>query len=478
MEFFSQQLTQWISRYRPVAGTLVPDVHAGRSLGAASGNLGDVFPFTAPNALTGLLAGLSVSGFDPSVERVRLLEYRNKIGFPPTESGPCSGTRWQNMTSEDWSKVDPTADPVTNNIPATVHDVDLRFALDATDQKIHWTGTWHYHHRSLSRLYRLHWWQHPDGLFVTAVTFAAVSEHTAPFLRPCHATTSNAVVDPVCLFPLRRSVKLFGGLTVLSEGADIRLAVSTVPESLDETQTVKPACTTVLLSKSTPARAAAIRTLNGIPPNRAGHFSLLSTGTHRIARQYEELDAVTGCVRLSPGRLFILSRDTPCCSCDDYVATYETLRELFTHQEGVIVQYNTVYDLLKTYRNALKEKLYDAAKLVRVRHEKLVSADPGGHGAVRCELVVVYSNVFETEYEHKPVTIRLVSKTGQATIQHVRLRERPQEEEFHIVRSSTTTIEMTALATPPLSRKAVRLEVTLLPGGTGEEFSFTVLEAV
>jgi len=457
---FSHRLTQWLSRYRSVTGTLVFDPYSGRSLGPASGNLGDVFPFMVPNALTGLFAGLSISGFNPSVARV--LEYRSRTGFRPTSSGPCSGNRWQTMTGEDWSRVDPTGEPL--EVPSPVHDVDLQLAFDQT---VHWTGTWRYHRRDLSRLYRLHWWQHPDGLMVSAVTFITASEFTAPFLRPCYATATDAVVDPVCLFPLRHSIKLFGGLIVLSEGSEITLTAST--ESVTETPSANPINTNVLVSKTTPPKGQYVKTLGGIAANKVGNVSLTSTGTHRIVRQYEELDA--GRVRLSPHTLWLLSQDAPCCSCNDYVAAYETLRELFQRQKQAVLRYNEAFEKLKTYRDALKERLLDAAKLIRVRREKTTLKEEAGRFVIRCELAVVYSNAFATEYAHRPVTIKLLG----GGIIDVKPIQRLKDDKVTITRSGAATFEIAGVTTAAWSHQAIRLEAALTPD-TVMDFSFAVVK--
>jgi len=306
---------------------------------------------------------------------------------------------------------------------------------------------------------------------VTAVTFAAVSEFLAPFLRPCFAAADDAAVDPAGLFPLRRNVKLFGGLAVLTAGTDIALAAETIAESAGDDETTNPTGTTIHVSKTSAATSPVVRTLCGVPADRLGNIALASTGSHKVTRQYEELDIESGRVTLIPHTLFILSRDTPCCSCDDYVETYETIRKLFRRQAAAIKRFNEAYETLKQFRNFLHEHLLDAAKLIRVRREKTVFEEKTQ--TIRCDLAIVYSNMFDKEYEHKGATLKLVSQNGLMTIRDVKPLRKP-DGTFEIVRFTSTTFELPPITTAAYSHKAIRLEVILDGFSITEEFSFIV----
>lgn len=479
-DLFSSQLSQWLSRYHAFvgAGRIIADPNSGRALGPASGALWEIFPFLAPCAFTGLFAGLSVSGFDPSIETVRIMEYRSRRGFHPVANGPFSGSAWQGMTGEDWSKLVPTDYAPLENFLDPVHQADLRFALDAAE----WSTTdpaWTYRQRELSARYLLHHWSHPDGLVVTAVCFTSYAETNRPFLRPCYAADLGAAVDPACLFPHRRRTQLFGGLTVLTAGEEIFLDVSDQTDAIDDRDSFRSetenalsqnTSTVVTVTKRPRTRSALIRTLGGVSPDPGGNISLASTGSHKITRQYAELDTETGYVTLIPHTLYLLSRDEPCCSCDDYVADYERVRELRNEQEKLIETYNETHAKVREIRDQLKETIEARAKLVRLRIEKTELRDRD----LRCEFILIYTNVHAEQYEHRGAVIRLSSKSGLLTIQAAKVIEQPRDAEFEIVRFTGSSIEVSPVRSPALSHLAVRLRITLT-GPFPEDFNFTIM---
>lgn len=470
---FSSQLSQWLSRHHAFVGSgkIVSDPLAGRALGPASGTLWDVFPFLVPCAFTGLFAGLSFSGIDPSTENVRLLEYRSRFGFHPVTDGPFAGNGWQTMTGEDWSKMVPTDYAPIDNLPAPVHHVDLRFALDGSERSTA-DPAWTYGQRDLSSRYTLHCWSHPDGLVVTAVCFASHAETNRPFLRPCHAIDPGAAVDPACLSPHRRMARLFGGLTVLTAGEEIVLdtgngrdAVTDVPET-DRSVTT----TTVTVTKKPPSRSAFVRTISGVTPDSGGNMSLASTGSHKITRRYAELDTDTGHVTLIPHTLYLLSRDKPCCECDDYVADYERVRKMFAEREELIRRYNETYEKLKGIRDRLKMKFEDYAKPIRIRIEKTETRERD----LRCEFILIYTNARREEYEHPPASIGLMSKNGTLSIRSAKILQHPRDTEMEIVDVFETTIKVSPLRSTPLTHRTVRLEA-ILAGPVPDDFAFEIL---
>lgn len=477
---FSSQLSQWLSRYHAFVGTgrIMPDPLSGRSLGPASGTIWEIFPFQTPCAFTGLFAGLSVAGFDPSIKNVRILEYRSRRGFHPVADGPFSGNGWQNMTGEDWSKLNPIDYMPIENLPLPAHQTDLLFALDE-DKCSTADPAWTYRQRELSMRYVLHSWSHPDGLVLMAACFTSYAETSRPFLRPCFATDPGAAIDPACLYPHRRMAQLFSGLTVLTAGENIRLNTAEQTDSIDDREslasdsndeTVSPNTTVITVTKKQSTRSAAVRAISGVTGGTESNLSFAAAGAYKITRQYSEIDTETGFVSLIPNALYLLSRDEPCCNCDDYVADYERVRELFAEQEKMIGRYNELYAKIKDQRDKLQTIAEKRAKLIRLRIEKTELRDR----EIRCQFTLIYTNVRQEEYEHRPVVIGLVSKYGMLSVQSAKVIQQPRDTEFDILGFGNETIEVSSLLSPPLTHLAVRLEVKLIGPILGD-FDFEIV---
>ncbi|HBT78060.1 MAG TPA: hypothetical protein DEB39_14305 [Planctomycetaceae bacterium] len=479
---FSHTLSQWLSRYRAFIGvdTIVSDPDSGRALGPASGTLWDVFPFLAPCAFSGLFAGLSVTGMAPSTGNVKLLEYRSRQGFRPVQKGPFSGRGWQDMTGEDWTKLNPTGFAPLENIPGAVHPVDLRFQQDGME----WSTAdpaWTYFCRELSERYELHCWSHPDGLVVTSVCFTRYGETSRPFLRPCYVTDSGAEIDPACLFPYRKPAKLFGGLTILTAGKEVTLDAAAQADLIDDSDSLpsepeivaqnnRPNTTVVTVNKKASPRSKQVRTISGVPAGPNRNLSLVGAGSYRFVRKYRELDTETDRVTLVPHTLYLLGRDGPCCRCDDYVADYERVRELFGEQEELIGRYNNTYKKLQEIRDKLKTRIEEYAKSIRLRVESTEMRSDG----IRCVFTLIYSNVRPEPYEHRPATIRLSSPSGLPAFQSVRVTQQPRDAVLVILAFSDTTLDVSSIRSPARTHLAVRLEAMLAGPGT-EDFVLDIL---
>jgi len=465
MSAFSAYLTEWLARYHLFVNTagLTASPHSGRSLGPASGHLWDIYPFLAPCGFTGLLAGLTLSGIPPNAQRVLLQSYVSRYGFRPTATGPFAGTGWQRMTGEDWSKLDPNLDPSINVIPFPVHPVDLEFLVD---EIVYSTSHWHYAQRDLSVNYRLHTWWLPDGPVATAVTFLSCSETLAPFLRPCFVEETGAELDPVCLFPASGTARLFQGTTVLTAGDAVTLAVetsTTVPEGTweaDREPNEEP-MTLITISRAESVRERPLRSILGVTANSQGNLSLATTGSHKLTQFYDELDPERRLVKLVPNTLIVQSTDQPCCSCNDYVATYETLRVLYEKQEELIRRYNETFAMLKTLRNRLKEAMKDRIQPVRLRRGKSERVTEDGIARIRCEYTVIYSNLFEQEQQFPARILRLTHEGSPVRLTDVSVKQCPRESGFRIVAFTETEIHLSPVEIPALSHQAMRILLEL-----------------
>jgi hypothetical protein len=166
---FSPAITTLLNRMRTsnaltYASDFCVSTDAGRSLGPASGNLWDVWPFLAPSRFTGLFAGLSISGLTEEQFPVGLLSYRNRYGYVSrVHDGfywPENG--WQTWDEVHWLHIGSALDwflssaPARPDIPPLVHDLDL--TLRAGDTLLD-TRTWDYTSRKLSPDYRSHTWK-------------------------------------------------------------------------------------------------------------------------------------------------------------------------------------------------------------------------------------------------------------------------------------------------------------------------------
>jgi len=471
MSAFSAQLTEWLTRYHLFVNTagLTASSDCGRSLGPASGHLWDIYPFLAPCGFTGLFAGLSLSGIPHNAQRVLLQSYVSRHGFRPADSGPFAGTDWQRMTGEDWSNLDPNLHPSIKGVPSPVHPVDLEFLVDGTAYS---TLHWHYIQRDLSVNYRLHTWWLPGGPVATVVTFTSCSETLAPFLRPCFVEERGVELDPACRFPASGTARLFQGTTVLTAGDAVTLAVetsTTVPDGAWETDG-KPneePMTLITISRAESVRERPLRSIQGVTANSQGNLSLATTGSHKLTRFYDELDPERRLVKLVPNTLIVQSTDQPCCSCNDYVATYETLRVLYEKQEALIRRYNETFAMLKVLRDRLKEAMNDRIQPVRLRRGKVERVAGDGISRIRCEYAVIYSNLFEQEQRFPARTLRLAQEQNLVRLVDVSVQQFPRESGFRIVAFTETGIQLSPVAIPALSHQAMRILLEL-EGGDDE----------
>jgi hypothetical protein len=458
---FSTPLSQWLSQYRTFVNTdnLLSSDQAGRSLGPASGVLGDLYPFLNPNAFVGLFAGLSIAGFDATAGEIRLVKYRSRTGFQPVENGPFSGTGWQNMTGEDWCRLDPTIyPPPTGSEAPSIHAVDLEFLVGDTLMD---TQNGQYRSRRLSEDYQLHFWWRPHTYSVTAVTFLTAHETLAPFLRPSHVTDDSAILDPACLFPASRTARLFGGLCVLTTGEHIDVNVADpVPATADnplDTQPAQTRGTTVILSRGRLAKEQAIRSLSGARPNTIGGIRFHSTGLHRLTQPYEEIDTERGLVKLTPHVLRIQSHDQPCCSCEDYADAWNKISELFTEQAALIAEYNALFLHIKQLRDATETLFCDLTQPIRARRDSVTTGPADGTSVWQVDFTIFVTNSRENTVKYPASSFQLVSENDTPRLLEVSVQKAPGNMNFQVTDIQETGFQVDEISVPPFSRKAVRL---------------------
>jgi hypothetical protein len=461
---FTPSVTQWLNTYRQFVGSELPlcDNVGGRSLGPASGTLGDCFPFLRPGAYHGIFAGLSISGLtEADANGLQLVRYVSSVGFHNVEDGPFSGNGWQGMSSDDWITFDPTV-YTSCNYWRPEHEVDLLFATK-TGKYINTEDFVSYFSIQLSRLYRQHVWISADGVVITAVTFTAVQEHQAPFLRPFLVDEINTDLDPYCFFNSVPKLNLFGGLVILTAGAGTQITVN------DEKEDGK---TVVTLSKTLAAIADTteyVRTISNTKPNTEGHFSLISShDCYKFTPIYDAIDSETGITILEPGTIAVQNHCTTCCPCEDYVEQYELLRELFTEQEQYINTYNTIYDTAKKVRDELEEHILEASQLVQVRYR---SDEPETtmvtHGEIvefhtRYVFSLVYANISSVQKRYGKITITVHCELSTADIQYARLLDVPEKSGLEIEQYGGDIIELSEMTLGSHTVKDIRLYVTLL----------------
>ena len=467
MTSFSPQMTEWLSRYHDFVntGNLSASPDAGRSLGPASGNLWDCYPFMEPNEFTGLLAGLSLSGLESCEEQVALHQYLAKSGFQPISTGPFSGNLWQNLTGEDWIKMDPTIYSPRTDIPQPTHSVDLVFCIGTV---FHKTMNWHYVERELSRNYILHTWWQPEQYVLTAVTYRTTWETRSPFLKPAFVE-GNGIFDPACLFPSQTSPRLFRGLTVLTPGNNILLSVeensqqedSELPSDSGTVLTEKTDHVNVTITRIQPARSGIIRSILGVLPNGQGDMSLTSTGCHHLLRQVEEMDSESRLITLMPNTLFLRSKDQPCCSCDDYISAYERLRNLNLRQEKTILRYNDVFQRLRDLREQVQVIMAEHVHPIRLRlrsFQPLAGEDEPP--LYQSDYVLIYTNVRDEQRDFEGLTLRLLPDDGSMRIRDVQMvNKRKCEDGFEILRFNWHELEVGPVVVPGLSHQGLRLRL-------------------
>jgi len=199
---FSPALTGWLSDQASfVNDTFVEDAQGGRVLGPASGTLWDAYPFLHRCSYSGLFAGMSLSGLLSEDTDVRVLEYASVRGFVPVVDGPFSGDKWQEISSDQWQQIVPSAYAAATVRPP-VHAMDM--VLSVHDKTVD-TRTWRYKEIRLSNKYVQHSWMgtgDDERLCLVVVTFGDRPEHLAPFLRPCFVSGTSSRVDPHSLYSL------------------------------------------------------------------------------------------------------------------------------------------------------------------------------------------------------------------------------------------------------------------------------------
>jgi len=482
---FSTQLTQWLSQYRTFVNTgdLLSSDQAGRSLGPASGVIGDLYPFLNLNAFTGLFAGLSLSGFDANAEKIQLTKYRSRTGFRPVSSGPFSGTGWQGMTGEDWCRLDPTKYPALTDPELAVNPVHaLDLELTVSNMLID-TQKCDYSSRHLSGEYQLHYWWQENAFAITAVTFRTAHETLAPFLRPNYVADAKAILDPVCLFPASRTARLFGGLAVLSAGehTEVTIAepVTTTAENPLDIQVVPAKGTTVILSRNRLAREQAVRSLSGARPNAVGGIMLQSTGLHRISQPYEAIDTERGLVQMTPHVLCIQSHDQPCCSCEDYAEAWNKISRLYAEQAVLIEEYNELFTLIKQLRDEMEALFCDMTRPVRARRDAVSvvwqeDEDFVPHPRWRAEFTIFILNAKENTLTHPPSVFRLVSGKSEPRLLDAFVRQSPRDMNFRVTDVRDSEFQIDKITVPSHSRKAVHVYVDIEYYRPSENFAVDV----
>jgi hypothetical protein len=308
----------------------------GRSLGSASGNIWEVYPFLEPNPFTGLFAGLSIAGLELPSTGVELLEYSSKQGFIPRENATFSGNDWQKFTAEDWLALSNPENCTACEISSPVHNLDLKLKLPSYGNVD--TRNWLYTSSQLSSNYTQHCWVFPDTdgnqlsyATITAVTFNSLYETRAPFLRPCYVR-GEALLDPVTFLSSSKMLPLFKDTLILVNGDDIALSVSGNETKAD-----------VLIARKSKEEQVTnwVQTIINKRPTSDGNIALSSPNCYKFVQFYDQLDTEKNTATLEAGKIYIESICPPCCNCDDYVAAYETLRELSAQLADLIRLYNS-----------------------------------------------------------------------------------------------------------------------------------------
>jgi hypothetical protein len=341
-----------------------------RTLGPASGNLWDCYPFTRPNALTGLFAGLSLSGIPADTKYVEFYEYFSGTGFSPALVNFGQLNLWQQMTSHDWCLRTPEG--ISISPPAhPVHPVDLKFCVATEKESFYFdTGDWQYTSSILSKDYTQHVWR-KEGVLLYGATYRSANDSVAPFLRPNYAdaTDNPARLDASCLFISPNISRLFGGTTVLTAGEGISICEPVLSEDDGLLSGIAATSSATLLGGSyasaiLPAELSSfiidkgydpgysvnwLRTISRQPPNVDSGITLVSDdelGCYKFTQNYDDCDLVTHVTRFQPSTIFVYNSCVSCCDCSDFDTDYETLRELFEKLLKLIEQYNEAFRII------------------------------------------------------------------------------------------------------------------------------------
>jgi hypothetical protein len=296
-----------------IVGNIEIDALGGRTLGPPSGNINDPYPFQQWNPFCSLIADFAVNNVPADTACVSLLSFSYK-GFVAYQSYP-----WQTMTADDWL-------PISLNQPAGGGPaLSLTIAIDENVLELSAASS-----VSLSPLYKLHRFETSLGgkaIFVDVITFEKTSEDTAPFLRPHTVTADAAAFDARCIHFRAKAQKLFSDTTILKAGKNVDLGVSGNRITISKTDLI--------------SGEGALRTISGQSANEYTHnFTLNTTGCHRFAQWYDEVDPANKTLTLLQGSIHVSNLCKACCDCSQYVEHYETLRTLFEEQTLLINQYN------------------------------------------------------------------------------------------------------------------------------------------
>jgi len=345
---FSVSLENWLLENKSfVNDAFAEDLQGGRSLGPASGVLWDAYPFLHRCQYSGLFAGLSLSGIRNEEIEVYVEEYSARHGFIPASGGPFAGNEWQELSGDQWQKINPDFAPSLVSPPH--NPVDL--ILSVGNQRLDTRG-WRYKQQKISQEYQQHSWT-CDGYCLLVVTFVDRPEHIAPFLRPCFETGRSARIDPHCLYALTPSTRLFEGRVVLRSEEPVSLSAQGA---------------SIKVSKvSTDTALRLLRQISGLFPNAVGNFSCSSGGCHRFTQSCAETDLTEHRVELEKAEITIQNACTPCCHCQDYMEHYETLRELTEKYAALIRQFAELYAKSITIKEQLIQFLQTKYKLIQVR---------------------------------------------------------------------------------------------------------------
>jgi hypothetical protein len=462
---FSEPVQQWLNAHAAFAGSPPPvcDPLGGRSLGPASGVLGDCFPFLNVCNYHGLFAGLSISGLPPErLQGLRLIKYQSKRGFRATDEV----INWQSMSSDDWVKIDPDVyTPCKQAEPS--RNLELTFTQEGGSFS---TAGWQYSETVLSEKYLQHCWVSPDGIVIVAVTFLAVPEHQAPFLRPNFIDGLSAEIDPYCFFSDVPRVTFANGLhslVILSAGTGTQWSAADEPE---EGRTVITLAKTFIAGSD---KDGYVKTLSNVPPNAEGHFSLASSGCYKFTPMYDLLDPASNTGTLSEAVLAIQNHCSACCQCEEYVEQYELLRKLCEQQAEYIGTYNEKFTEAKAARDKLAEVIAEAARLVRVREAVpepeviLVETGDTVRQTIQYTFTLIYANIKDESRTFGGITAAVVTEKGAASLSDAVLQRIPEKSGLAIMRWNDTEIYLSSAKIPGKTVKGVRLTVTLDVTGAG-----------
>ncbi|GHT40855.1 hypothetical protein FACS189443_1790 [Planctomycetales bacterium] len=381
---FSTELQNWLSANADfVNAPVTHEPLGGRSLGPASGVLGDLYPFLALCPYTGLFAGLSITGLPLTDTEtrlpltgsdVRVLEWTCRTGFR-------GGYDWRNMSSSDWLAITPAA----SELVTSKHTADIRFRIS---ERVFDTSEpeWLFHTVSLGTKYRQCSWELPkklgenySGFVVTVVTFTGLPEYVAPFLRPQHVVGESAQIDPASLFYTDKTASFYEGDVVIRGKDGIEPAVDG---------------NKIIFNRPfTEDNSAVLKTVNKVAPNVLGNLSIESTGCHKFLRYIDEITD-NGDAILENG-INIQNTCGVCCACDEYVELYESLRPLFEQQETLIQKYNEMASKLPELLYELDRLMKKKSCLIRVVQTEftdLVNDNPNEEGRQRIRYNVMYSS--------------------------------------------------------------------------------------